>query len=189
LNDVVCTSCHSIHHAATPQKLLAKTQTNLCEGCHMNVRAQFSMPFKHRVNEGFMNCTDCHNPHGSFQPTWANGARPRHVETAKANEEPCINCHADKRGPFVFEHAPLRVDGCMSCHVPHGTANSRMLTRPVVFTLCLECHNGAGNMGREANGVRVQFPTPHNMNSPVYQGCVNCHVKIHGSNADLRFFR
>ena len=45
LNDVVCTSCHSIHNAATPQKLLAKTQTSLCEGCHLNVRAQFSMPF------------------------------------------------------------------------------------------------------------------------------------------------
>ena len=29
LNDVVCTSCHSIHHAATPQRLLAKTQTTV----------------------------------------------------------------------------------------------------------------------------------------------------------------
>ena len=186
---VVCTDCHSIHNAATPQRLLAKRQTALCEGCHLNVRAQFSMPFKHRVNEGFMNCTDCHNPHGTFQPTWANGARPRHVENAKANEEPCLNCHADKRGPFVFEHAPVRVDGCMACHVPHGSPNSRMLTRPVVFTLCLECHNGAGNLGRQANGVRVQAVTPHNMNSPTYQGCPNCHAKIHGSNADLRFFR
>jgi DmsE family decaheme c-type cytochrome len=186
---VVCTNCHSIHSAATPERLLAKTQTNLCEGCHLNVRSQFSMPFKHRVNEGFMKCTDCHNPHGTFQATWTNGARPRHVESAKANEEPCLNCHADKRGPFVFEHAPVRVDGCMACHVPHGSPNSRMLTRPVVFTLCLECHNGAGNLGRRANGVILQAPLPHNMANPTYQGCPNCHVKIHGSNAEQRFFR
>ena len=189
VNGIVCTTCHSVHRAATPLKLLAKTQTSLCEGCHLNVRAQFSLPFKHRVNEGFMNCTDCHNPHGSFQPTWGTGARPRHVETAKANEEPCMNCHADKRGPFVFEHAPMRVDGCMACHVPHGSANSRMLTRPVVFTLCLECHNGAGNFGRQGLGVNVQRPQPHNMANPVYQGCPNCHVKVHGSNAEQKFFR
>jgi DmsE family decaheme c-type cytochrome len=186
---IVCTTCHSVHSAATPVKLLAKTQTDLCEGCHTNVRAQFSMPFKHRVNEGVMSCSDCHNPHGSFQPTWGNASRPRHVEQAKANEEPCMNCHADKRGPFVFEHSPVRVDGCMACHVPHGSTNSRLLTRPVVFTLCLECHNGAGNFGRQANGVKTQAAAPHNLASPVYQNCTNCHVKIHGSNAEQKYFR
>ena len=189
VNGIVCTNCHSIHSSPAPKNLLARTQTNLCYGCHTNVRAQFSLPFKHRVNEGFMNCTDCHNPHGAFQPTWANATRPRHVEQSKANEESCINCHADKRGPFVFEHSPVRVDGCLSCHVPHGSTNSRMLTRPVVFTLCLECHNGAGNLGRQANGVKVQAPAPHNMANPVFQNCTQCHVRIHGSNADLRYFR
>jgi DmsE family decaheme c-type cytochrome len=189
VNGIVCTNCHSVHSSPAPKNLLAKTQTNLCYGCHTNVRAQFSLPFKHRVNEGFMNCTDCHNPHGAFQPTWANATRPRHVEQSKANEESCINCHADKRGPFVFEHSPVRVDGCLSCHVPHGSTNSRMLTRPVVFTLCLECHNGAGNLGRQANGVKVQLPAPHNMALPLYQNCTQCHVRIHGSNADLRYFR
>jgi DmsE family decaheme c-type cytochrome len=188
-NGIVCTNCHSVHSSPVPKNLLAKTQTNLCYGCHTDVRAQFSLPFKHRVNEGFMNCTDCHNPHGAFQPTWANATLPRHVDQSKANEESCIKCHGDKRGPFVFEHAPVRVDGCLSCHVPHGSTNSRMLTRPVVFTLCLECHNGAGNLGRQANGVKTQSPAPHNMASPVFQNCTQCHVRIHGSNADLRFFR
>ena len=143
------------------------------------------MPFKHRVNEGFMNCTDCHNPHGTFQPTWANGARPRHVETAKANEEPCINCHAEKRGPFVFEHAPLRVDGCMACHVP----TDRQLADvdgPVVFTLCLECHNGADSFGRTATGAPVPFQF-HNLRSPLFQNCTNCHTHIHGSNTSAFF--
>ena len=75
------------------------------------------MPFKHRVNEGFMNCTDCHNPHGSFAPTWEMGDRPRMVDQAEGNEAPCLKCHADKRGPFAYEHPPVRVEGLRG--VPH----------------------------------------------------------------------
>src|SRR5206468_2372300 len=69
LHDIACTNCHSNHHPATPKNLLAKNQAELCYGCHADVRAQFSMPFKHRVNEGLIQCTDCHNPHGTFAPT------------------------------------------------------------------------------------------------------------------------
>jgi DmsE family decaheme c-type cytochrome len=188
LNGMACTSCHSIHASETPRALLRKPQMALCYECHADVRAQFSMPFKHRVDEGFMSCTDCHNPHGTFSPTWGMTARPRLVEQVKANEEPCLNCHGEKRGPFVFEHAPVRVDGCEGCHVPHGSTNSRLLRRPVVFTLCLECHTGAGTFGRQANGIVTQTPT-HNMADPRYQNCTACHVRIHGSNANVNFMR
>ena len=148
-NDVACTSCHSIHHSATPKFLLAKQQRELCYGCHSTIRAQFEMPSKHRVNEGFMKCTDCHNPHGAFAPTWRMADRPTMVEQAVANDDACIKCHADKRGPFAFEHPPVRVEGCEMCHSPHGSTNSRLLRRPVVFTLCLECHNGAPRTSAE----------------------------------------
>jgi DmsE family decaheme c-type cytochrome len=185
---MACTSCHSIHRAQSVRALLSKPQTALCEGCHTDVRVQFAMPFKHRVEEGVMSCTDCHNPHGSFAPTWGMASRPRHVEQAMPNEEPCLNCHADKRGPFVFEHLGVRVDGCETCHAPHGSPNSRLLLRPVVFTLCLECHNGAGNFGRQGAGIPTQTPT-HNMADPRYQNCTACHVRIHGSNADSSFLR
>jgi len=67
-------------------------------------------------------------------------------------------CHIDKRGPFVYEHAAVRVDGCEVCHSPHGSTNTRLLRRPVVFTLCLECHNGFGNFGRRLDGVRILHP-------------------------------
>ncbi len=188
VTDVVCSSCHSIHKAATPKFLLAKKQTDLCYSCHSSVRAQFSMPFKHRVNEGVIQCSDCHNPHGSAAPTWRSGLRPRMVEQAQGNEEPCLRCHTDKRGPFLFEHAAVRVDGCESCHNPHGSMNARLLKRPVTFTLCLECHNGAGTFGRQGDGILTQSPS-HNMADPRYQNCTTCHVRIHGSNADARFLR
>jgi DmsE family decaheme c-type cytochrome len=188
LADVACTNCHSIHRAATPKYLLAKQQANLCYDCHGQVRAQFNMPFKHRVNEGVMQCTDCHNPHGTVAPAWRMGARPRMVEHALGNEQPCLKCHVDLRGPFVFEHAAVRVDGCEQCHAPHGSTNPRLLKRPVVYTLCLECHNGAGNFGRQGDGVLTQSPA-HNMADPRFRNCTTCHVRIHGSNAHRAFLR
>ncbi len=188
LDDVVCNNCHSIHRAQTPKFLLARKQTDLCYTCHSNIRAQFSMPFKHRVNEGFMQCTDCHNPHGAFAPTWRMAARPRMVEQAQGNEEACLKCHIDKRGPFVFEHGSVRVDGCETCHNPHGSMNAKLLKRPVVFTVCLECHNGLGNFGTRNNGVPQPSAT-HNLADPRFQNCTACHVRIHGSNADSYFFR
>ena len=187
-NDVVCTSCHSIHKSPVPKFLLANTQREVCYGCHADVRSQFSMPFKHRVNEGVMVCTDCHNPHGAFPPTWRNAERPHLMEQALANEEPCLKCHEEKRGPFVFEHPPVRVEGCEICHYPHGSPNSRMLRRPVVFTMCLECHIGAPGFGR----ARLGDPVPssfHDLRSPIFQNCTNCHSHIHGSNVDAYFLK
>jgi DmsE family decaheme c-type cytochrome len=187
-HDVVCTNCHSIHKSPVPKFLLANTQKDVCYGCHADVRSQFSMPFKHRVNEGVMVCTDCHNPHGAFPPTWRLAERPHLMDQALANEEPCLKCHEDKRGPFVFEHPPVRVEGCEVCHYPHGSANSRLLRRPVVFTMCLECHNGALGFGR----ARLGDPPPfafHDLRSPIYQNCMNCHSHIHGSNRDSFFLK
>jgi len=186
--NVVCTSCHSIHRAVSNRQLLAKRQADVCYGCHSDVRAQFSQPFKHRVNEGFMTCSDCHNPHGTEAPVWKAGRRPHLVNSGLQNEQACLKCHTDKRGPFLYEHAAVRVDGCETCHSPHGSANTRLLKRPVVFTVCLECHNGAGNFGRQADGVTVQSAS-HNMADPRYRNCTTCHVRIHGSNADRTFLR
>ena len=110
------------------------------------------------------------------------------VQQAGVNEEPCLKCHADKRGPFVFEHPPVRVEGCEVCHYPHGSTNSRLLRRPVTFTLCLQCHTGAGTFGTRNNGITAQSSS-HNMLDPRYQRCTVCHVRIHGSNSDGFFLR
>ena len=99
-----------------------------------------------------------------------------------------MRCHADKRGPFVFEHASVRVEGCGTCHAPHGSMNDRLLKRPVVSTICLECHNGAGTFGRSQTGVPLQANF-HNMLDPKFARCTLCHVRIHGSNSDPAFLR
>jgi DmsE family decaheme c-type cytochrome len=187
LNGVACTSCHSIHHSATQKFLLAKKQNEMCYACHANVRAQFDMPSHHRVNEGFMTCTDCHNPHGAFATTRGMGLSQAMLVRAYDTDPPCLQCHVDKRGPFVFEHPSVAVEGCSVCHRPHGSMNTRLLTRPVVFTICLECHNGGGT-GTRNQGVDIQSAR-HNLLDPKFQKCTLCHVRIHGSNADQFFLR
>ncbi len=134
-NQVSCVACHSIHkngpNGLVPRK--AADINQLCAGCHTDVWASFQRPFKHRLPEGAMSCVDCHNPHGSVLP--------RMIQTANANEPGCFKCHGDKRGPFTFEHAPVRLEGCTACHQPHGSANPRMLIRAEVRFVCLECHS------------------------------------------------
>jgi hypothetical protein len=62
-----------------------------------------------------------------------------------------------------------------------------LLKRPVLFTICLECHTGGGS-GRTGTGIPTQSPS-HNMADPRYRNCTTCHVRIHGSNADPQFLR
>src|SRR5436309_1505431 len=124
-SQVSCTACHKIH-ANGPLGLVARKPAAIneqCATCHANVMAQFQKPFHHRVAEGAMSCVDCHNPHG--------GTRRAMAQSFAATEPGCFKCHGDKRGPFTFEHAPVRFESCATCHEPHGSANLRMLTRAV----------------------------------------------------------
>jgi len=63
---VSCTSCHSVHNGDMEAKLLKAAQPQLCFQCHADVKPAFDMPFHHRVNEGLIKCSDCHDPHGTF---------------------------------------------------------------------------------------------------------------------------
>ena len=173
-SDVTCIDCHSPHHAKEPQFLLAKAQPQLCYGCHLDVRPDFSKPFHHRVNEGLVRCTDCHNQHG--------GVLPRMLRTSTAQDSACLKCHSEKAGPFVFEHPGVRTEGCSACHLPHGSANPQMLKRSQVNQLCLECHTFTPGM--IAPGT-VSF---HDV-SAQYQACTLCHINIHGSNFSRFFLR
>ncbi len=69
-NATACTSCHNVHKTgaeSSHQIHKSKTATNQqCASCHPAVMASFQRPHRHRVNEGAMGCTDCHNPHAAF---------------------------------------------------------------------------------------------------------------------------
>lgn len=76
-------------------KLLKMSEPQLCLGCHSEVKRQFNLPFHHKVLEGAMKCSDCHDPHGGFEL--------KQTRLATGADAACIKCHADKQGPFVFE--------------------------------------------------------------------------------------
>jgi len=173
-NDVSCTDCHSAHKAKERQFLLAAAQPQLCYSCHGETKPQFNKPFRHRVNENLVKCTDCHNQHGGFLT--------RQVRATAAQDAVCFKCHADKAGPFVFEHAPVKTEGCVACHVPHGSSNPRLLKRNQINLLCLECHT------LTVDSPVPGIPTFHNQ-AQKYQACTICHVTVHGSNHSAVFFR
>ena len=181
-NQVSCVSCHSIHKSA--EELVPRRRAAInteCATCHLSVWASFQKPYKHKLPEGAMSCVDCHNPHGS--------ALPHSIRMVSANEPGCINCHGDKRGPFVFEHAPVRLEGCATCHEPHGSANPRMLTRQEVRFVCLECHANTPATAATSHTLGGVPPAFHDLRSPQFQNCTVCHVKVHGSNVSQELVR
>lgn len=173
-NGVSCIDCHDPHHPKQSQYLLREKQPLLCYGCHQETKQQFNRPFHHRVNEGMVKCTDCHNQHGGFLT--------RSLRATAAEDTVCFKCHSDKAGPFVYEHEAVKIEGCVACHTPHGSSNARLLKRSQVNLLCLECHALTVEPGAPP------IPTFHNQ-AQKYQACTLCHVAIHGSNTDQFFFK
>jgi DmsE family decaheme c-type cytochrome len=172
--NVSCLNCHSIHKFGAEASLLKVSQPNLCYGCHTDVKPDFSKPFHHKVDEGLMKCSDCHDPHGTFEK--------KGLKFSSHQDAVCVKCHTETAGPFVFEHPPVKTEGCTSCHFPHGSPNPRLLTRSNVNTLCLQCHVVSGDF--TAPGI----PTFHNQ-AVQYQACTVCHTQVHGSNASFVFFK
>ena len=168
---VNCLSCHSIHHSFPKNEhLIAQAPGELCGTCHLNETASFkNKPYAHRLDRGGMTCLDCHNPHDRKGQT---------VALTRVGELPCLNCHAEKRGPFVFDHVTGAAGDCLSCHQPHGSTNPKMLTWARVDQLCLSCHSRTG----VANTLGSQPPSFHDLSLPRYRNCTTCHTAVHGSN-------
>ncbi|HVL69835.1 MAG TPA: DmsE family decaheme c-type cytochrome [Vicinamibacterales bacterium] len=164
-----CTSCHSVHDAKSEGAQLARaTITETCVQCHQKevskVRKSSHMP----VAEGKMECTTCHNPHGS--------QNVKMLREGTSINESCASCHAEKRGPFLWEHAVGR-ENCVTCHDPHGSNNDRMLVSKVPM-LCQRCHSHSRHPSTVYDGTQLN----NKSNRLVGRSCVNCHQMIHGSN-------
>lgn len=166
---VSCDNCHTIHSGT--RKNLKAPQPDLCNICHRPIRAQENKQSHHPIREGKIKCTDCHDQHGGLGP-----------KMIKANEvnELCYKCHAEKRGPFMWEHPPVE-ENCLNCHTPHGSNISKLLvSRPPL--LCQSCHDSTRHPGT----IYTRFETfqgPSPSNKMFARACLNCHSNIHGSNA------
>jgi DmsE family decaheme c-type cytochrome len=172
---LACMDCHAVHGGN--QKLLQQpTQQQLCTACHQQVRTALMKTSHHPLREEKMQCTSCHNPHGT--------QAPRLIAANSINDK-CVECHSEKRGPFLFEHPPVR-ENCLNCHDPHGSSHEPLLVvkKPL---LCQRCHAS----GFHPSVLYAQSAADRSAGRTVYQSyaqlpyrsCTNCHVNIHGSNS------
>jgi DmsE family decaheme c-type cytochrome len=181
MRDLTCSNCHQTHAPRDPV-LTKVTQPDVCYACHKTQRAQMHRISTHPILAGKVACADCHNPHGSTGPK---------LLVKNSVNETCYTCHAEKRGPFLWEHAPV-VDDCTNCHTPHGSTNAPLL-KARVPCLCQECHSGdhgaAINSGANlpnGNATMINGLQALANQSPRTQtnarACTNCHSLVHGSN-------
>jgi DmsE family decaheme c-type cytochrome len=124
----------------------------------------------HPVREGLMTCSSCHDPHGT--------GRESGLKAASVNDL-CYSCHAEKRGPHLWEHPPVN-ENCATCHDPHGSNHGKMLKANAPF-LCQQCHSNARHPGTLYSG-KDTFRGATPSNRLFADGCANCHSRVHGSN-------
>jgi len=163
-----CASCHDLHkmHVGTPEQQKAlpgvTETTRKCLECHGTVRASLHQRSSHPMRDGQMDCASCHEPHGT--------TGEKLIRQGSVNEL-CYSCHQNLRGPFLWEHSPVRED-CLTCHRAHGSNYPQMLQARVT-QLCQSCHQ----QGRHQTlpGVPASIWVGN-------KACLNCHMQVHGSN-------
>ena len=186
-----CNSCHSIHKGV--DKFLIAAEPDLCFNCHRNIRAQINKQSRHPIKEAFvgrqaLKCSSCHDTMGSFgtEPivSFSGSRRSGTDKMIKADSvnELCYKCHAEKRGPFMWQHPPVE-ENCLICHEAHGSNHGKLLTnRPPL--LCQNCHSTEGSHPRRpyTNLHSFRGSATANKNKFFARACLNCHTNIHGSN-------
>jgi len=167
-NEVACADCHQSHIAHDPVLTIA-AQPEVCFDCHQQQRSQAMKPYSHPFDEGKMDCSGCHSSHG--QTTELMFVRQTLNDT-------CFDCHAEKRGPYLWEHAPVAED-CSNCHNPHGSNNPGMVSLRGPM-LCQSCHSQAGHpsIANDPDGLADGTASKYLLG----RNCLNCHTQVHGSN-------
>jgi len=173
---MACVDCHQVKQVIktvgtselrynprlTENRGLKKSQPEVCLQCHEMRRAQLQRSSHMPYREGKVNCTSCHNPHGS--------PNPKQLIQASTNEN-CLSCHAERRGPFLWNHPPV-LENCANCHEPHGTNNPQLL-KVRMPRVCDSCHDSSRHPTQ---------PQPLSSIKNFNRGCTNCHSYLHGSN-------
>jgi DmsE family decaheme c-type cytochrome len=159
-----CTNCHTVmRNVSLKNNVKTAWEPETCFQCHKDRRAQLYRSSHMPIREGKMVCSDCHNPHGSFTEA---------LLRENSINDNCYKCHAEKRGPFLHEHLPVR-ENCTNCHMPHGSVNQKLL-KTAIPRLCSGCHTFDHGPGiANGPGAIQNFA----------RGCLNCHTEIHGTNS------
>lgn len=204
---VACADCHEAHPNVERARVANVSHTNVvrpnvrpmgvadpetCYKCHPKMFALASLPSHHPIREGKLRCSDCHDSHGQEHGSLK----------APTLNQLCFECHAEKEGPFVWEHAPV-TENCGICHEPHGSVTNNLLHQPTMF-LCLRCHTGHSTHGRSLQCTRCHLvddvptlvgggprnpmiPTTPASRQALFTDCTQCHSQVHGSDSGTGF--
>ena len=174
-SNLACSDCHRMHQEHGDPVLVKTSQPEVCFTCHRQKRADFQKTSTHPVRFGLMSCSDCHAVHGPTSNT-ALLVKPSLNQT-------CYSCHAEKRGPLLWEHQPVTED-CSLCHSAHGSVRSALLTKSPPL-LCQQCHSPAGHPSFALTSQSLPGGPPAAAAGSIYLvagSCTNCHSQVHGSN-------
>jgi predicted CXXCH cytochrome family protein len=171
------------------------TQNEMCLGCHKADAGLAWHGGPHEDNE--VSCAGCHQLHTADDPVLRTSTQAEKCYDCHAFRESdlvgdttelqlarqtvndtCFQCHAEKRGPYLWEHAPVAED-CTTCHNPHGSNHPGMLAQRAPL-LCQSCHSQSGHpsIAYDADGLASGMPSQYLLG----QSCLNCHSQVHGSN-------
>ena len=91
-------------------------------------------------------CSICHEPHQTERPSLL----------ARDEQSLCQKCHGSHAdfghpvGPNVIDPRTAAAVTCMSCHTPHASQHTAILTDNPSRALCVRCHSTSG-MGMKTN--------------------------------------
>jgi predicted CXXCH cytochrome family protein len=119
----------------------------------------------------------CENCHEATQGTHPDSTR-HNFKLVQEGGKLCAQCH-DAFPGTRSRHVPVAEGECMSCHDPHGSAEPKLLKRPL-NDLCFECHERAEFRVHAVVGVDLGGSHPlSGAVDPARKGerftCVSCH--------------
>lgn len=138
-----CSKCHA--SPKEPGKMILPGR-ELCLSCHKERAGDLSKISVHAPYKD-MECSTCHQPHGSVN---------RALLSSPVNQL-CSTCHTLGDEAVKKSHDGISVIGteCVTCHSPHASANPKLLTEapqhaPFKSSSCDMCHDAAGKDGKAA---------------------------------------
>ncbi|MEP0845727.1 MAG: hypothetical protein HRF50_02775 [Phycisphaerae bacterium] len=189
--ELLCSTCHAPHHAASPEHLLAFQPDGgqACLGCHSELAAMAGSPHDLASNHPQATnvlgasvadagmCSACHTGH--------RFARPR-VPTALDPSGQCMTCHAPGQ---LAEHHLGDVNHprvtCTECHNPHEPSLAKFLCAPAADT-CRGCHAAQAELAGGPHDLKRDPLAWPQAAAETQDGCLACH-RPHGDSSSGLF--
>ncbi len=196
-----CSQCHATHTAAGERLINQQDQTQMCYLCHdaggqsqYDIAGQFGLeaPYAvshHKVPEGTMQCSDCHNPHDGGKDIngndihWARLLQSSADRNIHGGNEFCFSCHKDIQGnlkaldPNVY---PLNGTGHNdSSYIINGTTPFSPDSGTDIS--CMGCHQEHGSsQPKLLRDTITGGDTPITGNNETL--CLKCHTNASPDN-------